>query len=124
MEGARDRARALRRNVTEAEKSIWQILRSCQVDGHRFRRQVPFGRYIADFVCHDARLIIEVDGGQHDRPSLQEVERNRFLRDQGYRILRFWNNEVLSNLDGVHATIAEDLRRHPLPTLPHQGGGL
>ena len=110
--------------MTDAERSIWQILRSCQIDGHRFRRQVPLGRYIADYVCHDARLIIEVDGGQHDRSSPQEVERSRFLQDQGYRILRFWNNEVLSNLDGVHATIAEDLRRHPLPTLPHRGGGL
>ena len=119
---ARDRARALRRNLTDAERSIWQIVRSCQIDGHRFRRQVPLGRYIADYVCHDARLIIEVDGGQHDRSSPQEVERSRFLQDQGYRILRFWNNEVLSNLDGVHATIAEDLRRHPHPTLPHRWG--
>jgi very-short-patch-repair endonuclease len=78
---ARDHARALRRNLTDAERSIWQILRSCQIDGHRLRRQVPLGRYIADFVCHDARLIIEVDGGQHDRSSPQEVERSRFLQD-------------------------------------------
>ena len=63
--GARERARSLRRDMTDAEKSIWRILRSDQIDGHRFRRQVPLGRYIADFVCHDARLIIEIDGGQH-----------------------------------------------------------
>ena len=91
----------------DAERSLWQILRSAQIDGHRSRRQVPFGRYIADFVCHDARLIIELDGGQHEEAPPQEAERSRFLQHQGYRILRFWNNEVLSNLDGVHATIAK-----------------
>jgi very-short-patch-repair endonuclease len=122
--GARDRARVLRRDMTDAEKRIWRILRSRQMDGHRFRRQVPIGSYIADFVCHDARLIIELDGGQHSGSSQLEADRSRFLQDQGYRILRFWNNEVLSNLEGVHTMIAEELRRHhPLPTLPHGGGG-
>ena len=96
-DGAHDRARALRQNMTDAERSIWRILRSAQVDGHRFRRQVPFGKYIADFVCHSTRLIIEIDGGQHERLSPDEAKRTRFLEDQGYRILRFWNNEVLSN---------------------------
>jgi very-short-patch-repair endonuclease len=110
--------------MTDTERSLWRILRFRQVDGHRFRRQVPLGRYIADFACHDARLIIEVDGGQHDRSSAQEAERIRFLEEEGYRVLRFWNNEVLSNLEGVHATIAEVLRQHhPHPTLPHRGGG-
>jgi very-short-patch-repair endonuclease len=119
--GARDRARSLRRDMTDAEKSIWRILRLYQIDGHRFRRQVPLGHYIADFVC---RLIIEIDGGQHQGSAPQEAGRTRFLQDQGYRVLRFWNSEVLSNLEGVRATIAENLRCHPLPTLPHQGGGL
>jgi very-short-patch-repair endonuclease len=109
--------------MTDAEKSVWRILRLYQIEGHRFRRQVPLGRYIADFVCHDARLIIEIDGGQHQESAPQEAERTRFLQDQGYRVLRFWNNEVLSNLEGVRATIAETLRCHPLPTLPHRGGG-
>jgi very-short-patch-repair endonuclease len=105
--------------MTDAEKSLWRLLRSRQIGGHRFRRQVPLGRYIADFICHDARLIIELDGGQHDGSS-QEAERSCFLQEQGYRVLRFWNNEVLSNLEGVRATIAEDLlRHHPLPTLPY-----
>jgi len=123
IDGAHDRARALRRDMADAEKSLWRLLRSRQIDGHRFRRQVPLGRYIADFVCHDACVIIELDGGQHDG-SPQEAERSRFLQEEGYRILRFWNNEVLSNLEGVHAAIAEDLRRHhPHPTLPHRGGG-
>jgi very-short-patch-repair endonuclease len=121
--GARERARSLRRDMTDAEKSIWRVLRLHQIDGHRFRRQVPLGRYIADFVCHDARLIIEIDGGQHQESAPQEAERTRFLQDQGYRVLRFWNNEVLSNLEGLRATIAETLRCHPLPTLPLEGEG-
>jgi very-short-patch-repair endonuclease len=121
--GARERARSLRRDMTDAEKSVWRIVRLYQIDGHRFRRQVPLGRYIADFVCHDARLIIEIDGGQHQGSAPQEAERACFLQDQGYRVLRFWNNEVLSNLEGVRAKIAETLRSHPLPTLPLEGEG-
>jgi very-short-patch-repair endonuclease len=101
--------------MTDAETSIWRILRSAQMDGHCFRRQVPFGQYIADIVCHNARLIIEIDGGQHERSSPDEAKRTRFLEDQGYRILRFWNNEVLSNLEGACAIIARELRHHPPP---------
>ncbi len=121
--GARERARSLRRDMADAEKSIRRILRLHQIDGHRFRRQVPLGPYIADFVCHNARLIIEIDGGQHQESAPQEAERTRFLQGQGYRVLRFWNNEVLSNLAGMRSTIAENLRCHPLPTLPIKGEG-
>ena len=122
--GALPRARNLRQNMTEAERRVWQILRSHRMTGYQFRRQVPIGRYIADFVCHEARLIVEIDGGQHDRSSPREAERTGFLQNQGYRILRFWNNEVLANLDGVHQTIADELGRiTPTQTLPHQGGG-
>ena len=111
--------------MTEAERRIWQILRLNRMKGCKFRRQVPIGRYIADFVCHEARLIVEIDGGQHDRSSPREAERNGFLENEGYRILRFWNNEILENLDGVHETIADELDRiSPTQTLPHQGGGL
>jgi very-short-patch-repair endonuclease len=125
VEGALARARILRQNMTEAERRVWQILRLHQMNGHKFRRQVPIGRYIADFVCHEARLIVEIDGGHHDRSSLREAERSGFPQHEGYRILRFWNNEVLANLDGVHETIANELRRiTPTQTLPHQGGGL
>jgi hypothetical protein len=80
------------------------MLRSHQMQGYKFRRQVPIGRYIADFVCHEARLIVEIDGGQHDRSSPPEAERTGFLQNEGYRILRFWNNEVLANRSpGRHA---------------------
>jgi very-short-patch-repair endonuclease len=123
IDGARDRARALRHEMTEAERSLWRILRSRQIERHAFRRQVPFGRYIADFVCHQARLVIEVDGGQHEPSSLRGAERSRFLKSQGYWVLRFWNHEILENPDGVHAMIVEHLRHHPHPTLPHRGGG-
>ena len=110
--------------MTEAERRLWQILRSHQMTGYKFRRQVPIGRYIADFVCHEARLIVEIDGGQHDRSSPQEAERSGFLQNQGDHILRFWNNEVLANPDGVHQTIAGELRRiTPTQPSPIKGEG-
>jgi len=111
VNGADACARTLRQNMTEAERRIWQILRLNRMKGCKFRRQVPIGPYIADFVCHEARLIVEIDGGQLDRLSPREAERSRFLQNEGYRILRFWNNEVLANLDGVHETIASELGR-------------
>ena len=126
------RARTLRREMTEAEKRLWQTLRSRQTEGYRFRRQVPIGGFIADFVCHQARLIVEIDGGQHDPSSEAEANRTRFLEAEGYRVLRFCNNEVLDNPEGVRAAIAENLQRvtptrvvpvTPTPTLPHDGGG-
>ncbi len=119
-DGAAARARSLRQNMTEAEIRVWQILRAHQSNGYKFRRQVPFGRYIADFVCHEARLVVEIDGGQHDRSSPREIERSDFLQNQGYRVLRFWNNEVLANPDGVHETIVSELAAsrasHPPPS--------
>ena len=122
---AHARARALRRNMTAAERKLWEILRLRQISGYKFRRQVPLGRYVADFVCHEARLIVEVDGGQHDHASADEVERAAFLQDEGYRVLRFWNNEVLGNLDGVYETIVAELAgATPTQTLPHSGGGV
>jgi very-short-patch-repair endonuclease len=125
VDGAGARVHRLRQDMTEAERQVWQMLRSHQMNGYKFRRQVPIGRYIADFVCHEARLIVEIDGGQHDRSSPREAKRSGFLQNEGYRILRFWNNEVLANRDGVHETIADELGRiTPTQTLPHQGGGL
>jgi very-short-patch-repair endonuclease len=124
VDGAHARARTLRQDMTEAERRIWYMLRLQQMNGYKFRRQVPIGRYIADFVYHEARLIVEIDGGQHDHSLSREAERTGFLQNQGYRILRFWNNEVLANLDGVHETIAEELGpTTPTQTLPHRGGG-
>jgi very-short-patch-repair endonuclease len=124
-DSAHDRARTLRRQMTEAEQRIWRILRMRRISGYRFRRQAPIGQYIADFVCHEARLIIEIDGGQHDDASLLEVERSGFLEGQGYRMLRFWNNEVLENPEGVFTTIAGALAEASPPPQPSpiDGGG-
>jgi very-short-patch-repair endonuclease len=120
--GPHARARALRQDMTEHEKRVWRILRSGQIKGHKFRRQVPIGCYIADFVCHKARLILEIDGGQHDRSSCREAERTEFLQNEGYRLLRFWNNEILENLDGIHRTIADALATSPVPKPPPSWG--
>jgi very-short-patch-repair endonuclease len=116
--------------MTDAERKLWGMLREGRFDGCRFRRQVPMGAYIADFVCHDAKLVIEVDGGQHNLSSTSEERRTTFLESQGYRVIRFWNNEVLSNLDGVHQVIAGALGgHHPHPpararaTSPIKGEG-
>ena len=108
--------------MTDAERHVWQVLRLRQMDGCKFRRQVPIGRYIADFTCHEARLIIEIDGGQHDPSESDEIERTQVLEHQGYRVLRFWNNEVLTNLEGVYEAIAAALSK-PSPSRGRAGRG-
>jgi very-short-patch-repair endonuclease len=95
------RARDLRRNLTNAERRLWSQLRLRQIEGHRFRRQRPVGPYVVDFICLEQRLVIEVDGGQHAERTSQDAKRDAWLRSQGYRILRYWNNEVLSQTEGV-----------------------
>ena len=118
-----NRARALRHEMTDAERKLWTILREGGIDGFAFRRQVPIGPFIADFVCHNAKLIIEVDGGQHELDSAREVARTEFLEREGYRVLRFWNNEVLSNLEGVHAVISAALGGSSPPPNPPPSRG-
>jgi very-short-patch-repair endonuclease len=103
-----NRARELRQNSTRAALRLWQHLRSRGVDGHKFVRQEPIGPYVVDFVCRKQRLIIELDGGQHG-DSKRDVIRDRWLADHGYRVLRFWNNDVLTNIEGVWLTIAMGL---------------
>jgi very-short-patch-repair endonuclease len=102
-----DLARRLRRNSTDAERKLWRRLRS-RFAGHKFVRQHPIGRYVADFVCREKRLIVEVDGGQHGESASDEA-RDQWLRAHNYQALRFWNNDVMSNLDGVLDKIAEAL---------------
>jgi very-short-patch-repair endonuclease len=114
--GALDRARILRRDITDAERQVWRILRFVALAEFRFRRQVPIGPFIADFACHGASLIIEVDGGQHDPESPQEIAGAKFLNVEGYRVTRFWNNEVLSNPEGVHLMIMAELGAGDIPT--------
>lgn len=102
-----------------AEKQLWSILRS-EGMGVKFRRQAVIGRYIVDFVCYEKKLVIEVDGGQHYQ-SQKDIRRDQWLKTQGFEVIRFWNNDVLGNLDGVYQKIAEYLA--PLPDPPHGGGG-
>jgi very-short-patch-repair endonuclease len=103
-------ARRLRVNQTDAETVLWNRIRNRQIDGHKFVRQEPVGNYICDFVCRDKLLVIEVDGGQHNDSAVDAV-RDRYLIGEGYRVLRFWNNDVLGNLDGVLMTIQIELSR-------------
>jgi len=114
-------ARKLRQTPTDAETRLWLRLRRQQLGGFRFRRQQPIGRYVVDFFCPEAKVIIEVDGGQHANDS---DTRTRWLEARGYRVIRFWNNDVLGNTDGVVTRIREALRAAgtPLPDPPPQRG--
>ena len=100
-------ASTLRRNATECEKRLWAALRNRQLDGFKFRRQATIGRYIVDLLCAEHRLIVEVDGGQHGDKA--DLSRTRFLEGQGYSVIRFWNHEVIENLDGVLESIRQAL---------------
>ncbi len=90
----------------------------------KFRKQVPVGKYIADFVCHEAKLLIEIDGGQHNLESDYEIKRTAFLKKEGYHILRFWNNEVLKNIEGVCIVIINYLDNHHPHPFPSRGRGI
>jgi len=96
--------------MTDAEWRIWYLVRRRGLLGHKFKRQVPIGPYIADFVCLEEKLIIEADGHQHTSQQSYDEIRDAYLRKRGYRVLRFWNNEVLRNQDGVLAVIVEALQ--------------
>lgn len=106
MKNNTNKARHLRTNQTDVETKLWFHLRARRFEGFKFRRQVPVDRFIADFLCLDAHLIIELDGGQHGEQQDYDAERTKILNNCGYKILRYWNNEVLENMDGV----LEDIR--------------
>jgi very-short-patch-repair endonuclease len=103
----REKARQLRANATDPEVRLWRHLRRSPLLGSHFRRQVPIGPYVADFACMAARLIIEVDGSQHGDAALKARDdvRTRWLEREGYRVLRFWNNDLIQNIQGVLETI-------------------
>ncbi len=103
------RARGLRKQSTEAEKLLWNHLRRHQLAGFQFRRQEPIGKYITDFVCYQRRLIIELDGGQHQDQADYDAEHTRWLVSRGFDVIRFWNEEVLGNIDGVLDKIEMEL---------------
>jgi very-short-patch-repair endonuclease len=104
-------ARKLRRNLTEAERRLWSRLRRRQLCGFKFRRQHPVGIYICDFICLEAAVIVELDGSDHLDRTPEDLHRDAFLRGQGYRVLRFWNGDVLRRTNSVVDTIFEALQR-------------
>ena len=117
-------ARHLRKNMTDAERFVWQRIRYRQLGGFRFRRQAPIGPFIADFVCFEARFILELDGGQHATQVEADAARTRWLEGQGFRVMRVWNNEVFEDWDsvaeGIVTALTVPLTPHPNP--PPQGG--
>src|SRR5262249_15623756 len=116
---ARRNARPLRRDLTDAERNLWRRLRGAQL-GTKFRRQHPYLNYVLDFVCLDAKLVIEIDGSQHV-DSLRDAERDRVLAAAGFRVLRFWNNEVIEEIDAVMEAIHSAANPIPTPALPLKG---
>jgi very-short-patch-repair endonuclease len=106
--------------MTDAEWRLWYRLRAHRFLGLGFRRQVPMGHYIVDFVCEQSSLIVELDGGQHAETHAHDAERTRWLEERGYRVIRFWNNDVLANTEGVLEAIAAALNL-PLPGPPPRG---
>ena len=104
------RARSLRSNMTDVERRLWMALKGKQIAGYRFRRQHPIDTYIVDFACVERMLVIELDGSQHQNQEAYDEDRSRYLNQQGWQIVRFWNNEVLENLDGVLEVIVEKLK--------------
>src|ERR1700759_3716216 len=117
--GLRGQAKALRTNMTDAERKLWYLLRAHRFEGMKIKRQAPIGPYIVDFVSFDRRIIFEVDGGQH-ADSEADQRRTRWLEGEGFRVLRFSNNEVLKNTNGVLETILSVLAvdYYPLPPPP------
>jgi very-short-patch-repair endonuclease len=108
-------ARRLRRDSTDAERKLWHRLRSRSMVGFKFVRQEPIGPYVVDFICREQRLIVELDGGQH-ADSKSDVARDQWLSEHHHRVLRFWNNDVMANTDGVVETIVKALNAETAPT--------
>jgi very-short-patch-repair endonuclease len=110
--------RALRRNMTDAERRLWSILRGRQIEGLKFRRQQPFENYILDFVCLEEKIVIEVDGGQHQERLREDSVRTKALENAGFRVIRFWNHEVLQEFEAVAEQILQAVSRKLNPSLP------
>jgi len=121
---SRDRARRLRHDQTEVERKLWAHLRDRRLNSAKFRRQHPIGRFIADFCCPERGLVVELDGGQHAAQAEADRRRTAFLIQHGYRVLRFWDNEVMENIEAVLQRIAEalsDPHPNPLPGRREKG---
>jgi very-short-patch-repair endonuclease len=116
----RDAAKKLRKSATDAEELIWRHLRARQLDGLKFRRQQPIDNYIVDFICFEKRIVVEADGGHHGTENGND--RDDYLGRQGFKVLRFWNSEILKNIEGVLEEIRRNCIDHPPQTPPVKGG--
>lgn len=112
MENIRKIAKVLRKNQTPQEQKLWSLLRNKKFQNLKFKRQVPFEKYVADFFCENQKLIIEIDGGQHNfkENRLYDEERTKFFENEGYRVIRFWNKEIDENIEGVYLKIMEVIK--------------
>ncbi|MFZ3034142.1 MAG: endonuclease domain-containing protein [Parvibaculum sp.] len=118
------RARTLRTNQTDAEARLWSRLRNRSLGGFKFRRQIAVDPFIADFLCSESMLIVELDGGQHDEQAAADARRTAYLEGLGYCVLRFWNNDVLANTEGVLEVILGELQNtRPSPNPLPEGEG-
>lgn len=117
-------ARDLRKNQTDAEKLLWRHLRNRQLNGNKFKRQYYIDKFIADFICLESKLIIEIDGSQHVQRADADIKRTKILESKGFKVIRFWNNEILTHINGVLKVISDTLiTPHPNP-LPSRGEGI
>jgi very-short-patch-repair endonuclease len=118
-------AKTLRKRPTDAERFLWKHLRTKQIEGHKFRRQEPIGNYVVDFACFESNVVIEIDGGQH-AASEKDMVRDAWFRSQEFKVLRFWNHDVLLNIGGVleviRRTCIQQSPDTPSPTPPIKGG--
>ena len=107
-------ARNLRKNSTIQERRLWNLLKNRQFHNLKFKRQQPIGDYIVDFICKEAKIIIEIDGGQHNEPKNIEYDKSRteYLNTLGYKVIRFWNNEIYENIEGVVLRLKEEINPH------------
>ena len=112
------KARKLRKSSTQAEALLWRRIRDRQLAGYKFRRQVPMHPYVLDFICYERRLVIEIDGGQHQQETTYDSRRTEWLKSQGFRVLRFWNNEVLGQVESAAQVILQALEHPHLNPLP------
>jgi very-short-patch-repair endonuclease len=116
----REKARALRISSTDAEKKLWRLLRSRQFASVKFRRQVPIGRWVVDFVAFEQKIVVEADGGQHAEAA-KDLNRDADLAARGFRVLRFWNHDILKNPEGVLEALGEAVKDPPHPPLASLG---
>ncbi len=119
-------AKVLRKRSTNEERFLWRHLKSKQLEGLKFRRQQPIGNFIVDFACFEKRIIIELDGGQHTNITEEKKDnfRDKWLKEQGFKVLRFWNNDVFKNINGILEVIIENCFKPPSPNPSHQGRGI